>query len=128
MALALELALDLLSSRRSTDWCCTHFPGCFLWCLYPLPFLRLLHALLLLSLGNYLMLSLLFQEHLLIVCELLKANLYEFHKFNRESGGEVYFTMPRLQVCSVFVIEFLTPHVFSNFLSIYLFSFYPLSL
>lgn len=40
-----------------------------------------------------------FQEHLLIVCELLKANLYEFHKFNRESGGEVYFTMPRLQVC-----------------------------
>ena len=39
-----------------------------------------------------------FQEHLLIVCELLKANLYEFHKFNRESGGEVYFTMPRLQV------------------------------
>ena len=41
------------------------------------------------------------QEHLLIVCELLKANLYEFHKFNRESGGEVYFTMPRLQVCGV---------------------------
>lgn len=40
-----------------------------------------------------------YQEHLLIVCELLKANLYEFHKFNRESGGEVYFTMPRLQVC-----------------------------
>ena len=40
----------------------------------------------------------LLQEHLLIVCELLKANLYEFHKFNRESGGEVYFTMPRLQV------------------------------
>lgn len=38
------------------------------------------------------------QEHLLIVCELLKANLYEFHKYNRESGGEVYFTMPRLQV------------------------------
>lgn len=34
----------------------------------------------------------------MIVCELLKANLYEFHKFNRESGGEVYFTMPRLQV------------------------------
>ncbi|KAG2254099.1 hypothetical protein Bca52824_084235 [Brassica carinata] len=36
-----------------------------------------------------------YREHLLIVCELLKANLYEFHKFNRESGGEVYFTMPR---------------------------------
>ncbi|CAA7051282.1 unnamed protein product [Microthlaspi erraticum] len=39
-----------------------------------------------------------FREHLLIVCELLKANLYEFQTFNRESGGEVYFTMPRLQV------------------------------
>lgn len=39
------------------------------------------------------------QEHLFIVCELLRANLYEFHKYNRESGGEVYFTMPRLQVC-----------------------------
>ncbi|CAN4099209.1 unnamed protein product [Withania somnifera] len=39
----------------------------------------------------------LIREHLLIVCELLKANLYEFQKFNRESGGEVYFTMPRLQ-------------------------------
>ncbi|KAH7432966.1 hypothetical protein KP509_07G048200 [Ceratopteris richardii] len=37
------------------------------------------------------------REHLFIVCELLRANLYEFHKFNRESGGEVYFTMPRLQ-------------------------------
>ncbi|KAI7733525.1 hypothetical protein M8C21_014942 [Ambrosia artemisiifolia] len=29
-----------------------------------------------------------YREHLLIICELLKANLYEFHKFNRESGGE----------------------------------------
>lgn len=48
-----------------------------------------------------------FQEHLLIVCELLKANLYEFHKFNRESGGEVYFTMPRLQVLSNFYIVYL---------------------
>ncbi|XP_024370394.1 uncharacterized protein [Physcomitrium patens] len=37
------------------------------------------------------------KEHLFIVCELLRANLYEFHKYNRESGGEVYFTMPRLQ-------------------------------
>lgn len=37
------------------------------------------------------------REHLFIVCELLRANLYEFHKFNRESGGEAYFTMPRLQ-------------------------------
>ncbi|XP_024927641.3 uncharacterized protein LOC107413850 [Ziziphus jujuba] len=38
------------------------------------------------------------QEHLFIVCELLRANLYEFQKFNQESGGEAYFTMRRLQV------------------------------
>lgn len=37
------------------------------------------------------------QEHLFIVCELLRANLYEFQKFNHDSGGEVYFTLPRLQ-------------------------------
>ncbi|PON86597.1 Serine/threonine protein kinase [Trema orientale] len=38
------------------------------------------------------------QEHLFIVCELLRANLYEFQKFNQESGGEAYFTLRRLQV------------------------------
>ncbi|KAJ4828022.1 hypothetical protein Tsubulata_035101 [Turnera subulata] len=38
------------------------------------------------------------QEHLFIVCELLRANLYEFQKFNQESGGEPYFTPSRLQV------------------------------
>ncbi|XP_039067559.1 shaggy-related protein kinase beta-like isoform X1 [Hibiscus syriacus] len=38
------------------------------------------------------------QEHLFIVCELLQANLYEFQKFNHESGGEAYFTLSRLQV------------------------------
>ncbi|KAK4779030.1 hypothetical protein SAY86_006558 [Trapa natans] len=46
-----------------------------------------------------------YREHLLIVCELLKANLYEFHKFNRESGGEVYFTMPRLQSIAIQCLE-----------------------
>ncbi|XP_054812528.1 uncharacterized protein LOC129313444 [Prosopis cineraria] len=46
-----------------------------------------------------------YREHLLIVCELLKANLYEFHKFNRESGGEVYFTMPRLQSITLQCLE-----------------------
>ncbi|XVE52491.1 hypothetical protein DITRI_Ditri02bG0126300 [Diplodiscus trichospermus] len=40
------------------------------------------------------------QEHLFIVCELLRANLYEFQKFNQESGGEAYFTLSRLQVYS----------------------------
>ncbi|CAJ1971020.1 unnamed protein product [Sphenostylis stenocarpa] len=37
------------------------------------------------------------QEHLFIVTELLRANLYEFQKFNQESGGEAYFTLKRLQ-------------------------------
>lgn len=37
------------------------------------------------------------QEHLFIVCELLRANLYEFQKYNRESDLEPYFTMSRLQ-------------------------------
>ncbi|KAK8485379.1 hypothetical protein V6N13_038889 [Hibiscus sabdariffa] len=37
------------------------------------------------------------QEHLFIVCELLRANLYEFQKFNQESGEEAYFTLSRLQ-------------------------------
>lgn len=39
------------------------------------------------------------QEHLFIVCELLRANLYEFQKFNKESGADIYFTLPKLQVC-----------------------------
>lgn len=39
-----------------------------------------------------------YQEHLFIVCELLRANLYEFQKFNQETAREVYFTMGRLQV------------------------------
>ncbi|XWS74805.1 hypothetical protein CRYUN_Cryun01aG0029200 [Craigia yunnanensis] len=38
------------------------------------------------------------QEHLFIVCEFLRANLYELQKFNQESGGEAYFTLSRLQV------------------------------
>ncbi|XP_010253744.1 PREDICTED: probable serine/threonine-protein kinase dyrk2 isoform X2 [Nelumbo nucifera] len=38
------------------------------------------------------------QEHLFIVCELLRANLYEFQKFNQDSGGQPYFTMRRLQL------------------------------
>ncbi|ESQ52717.1 hypothetical protein EUTSA_v10016403mg [Eutrema salsugineum] len=38
------------------------------------------------------------QEHLFIVCELLRANLYEFQKFNQESGGDPYFNLTRLQV------------------------------
>ena len=41
--------------------------------------------------------SLLPQEHLVLVTELLRANLYEFLKYNRESGDEPYFNQPRIQ-------------------------------
>lgn len=37
------------------------------------------------------------QEHLVLVTELLRANLYEFQRYNRESGDEPYFSMPRIQ-------------------------------
>ncbi|CAI0443627.1 unnamed protein product [Linum tenue] len=45
------------------------------------------------------------QEHLFIVCELLRANLYEFQKFNQESGGEPYFTLARLQTITLQCLE-----------------------
>ncbi|KAK9077942.1 hypothetical protein SSX86_001999 [Deinandra increscens subsp. villosa] len=38
-----------------------------------------------------------FHEHLIIVSELLRANLYEFQRYNKESGAEPYFIMTRLQ-------------------------------
>ena len=31
------------------------------------------------------------------MCELLRDNLYEFSRYNRESGSEPYFTLPRLR-------------------------------
>ena len=37
------------------------------------------------------------KEHLFIVTELLKDNLYEYYKFNREKEPEPYFTIGRLQ-------------------------------
>lgn len=37
------------------------------------------------------------KEHLFIVTELLKDNLYEYQKFNRENEPENYFTIGRLQ-------------------------------
>jgi len=37
------------------------------------------------------------KEHLFIVTELLKDNLYEFYKYNREREEEMYFTLPNLQ-------------------------------
>ena len=37
------------------------------------------------------------QEHLILVCELLRANLYEFQKYNRETGDGAWFTHARIQ-------------------------------
>jgi serine/threonine protein kinase len=37
------------------------------------------------------------KEHLFIVTELLKDNLYEYYRFNLEKETETYFTIPRLQ-------------------------------
>ena len=37
------------------------------------------------------------KEHLFIITELLKENLYEFGKFNRENEKDPYFTVGRLQ-------------------------------
>jgi serine/threonine protein kinase len=38
-----------------------------------------------------------YKEHIFIVCELLRDNLYEFGKYNREQETEPYFTLPRVQ-------------------------------
>ena len=38
-----------------------------------------------------------FKEHLFLVCELLRDNLYEFSKYLRDTGQPPYFTIPRLQ-------------------------------
>jgi len=40
------------------------------------------------------------KEHLIIVTELLRENLYEFSKWNREHGESPYFTLGRLQMVS----------------------------
>lgn len=37
------------------------------------------------------------QEHLFLVCELLRANLYEFQKYNRDSVNPPYFVLQRVQ-------------------------------
>ncbi len=33
----------------------------------------------------------------MLVCELLRANLYEFQQHNRRGGDPPYFTLPRIQ-------------------------------
>lgn len=41
-----------------------------------------------------------YKEHLFLVTELLKDNLYEYYKFNRQQEEEQYFTVGRLQKIS----------------------------
>lgn len=38
-----------------------------------------------------------YKEHIFIVCELLRDNLYEFGRYNREHEEEVYFNIARVQ-------------------------------
>jgi len=45
------------------------------------------------------------KEHLFIVCELLRDNLYEASKFNRESTNPRYFTLRRLRSCAKQCLE-----------------------
>ena len=52
-----------------------------------------------------------FQEHLILVTELLRANLYEFQKYNRKQlGQEPYFTLPRMQKIAIQVCNEHTNH------------------
>ena len=46
-----------------------------------------------------------YKEHMFLVCELLRDNLYEFAKYNREHEEEAYFTMPRVQKIAKQVLE-----------------------
>jgi hypothetical protein len=39
------------------------------------------------------------------VCELLRANLYEFQKYNKETGEELYFTNARIQKIATSVLK-----------------------
>jgi serine/threonine protein kinase len=38
-----------------------------------------------------------YKEHMVLVCELLRDNLYEFAKYNREHEPDRYFTLPRVR-------------------------------
>eukprot|EP01017_Pseudomicrothorax_dubius_P048514 TRINITY_DN883_c0_g1_i2.p1 TRINITY_DN883_c0_g1~~TRINITY_DN883_c0_g1_i2.p1 ORF type:complete len:747 (-),score=216.15 TRINITY_DN883_c0_g1_i2:405-2645(-) len=45
------------------------------------------------------------KEHLFIITELLKENLYEFYKLNKESGNSPYFTIGRLQKITMQILN-----------------------
>ena len=38
-----------------------------------------------------------YKEHLFIVTELLRDNLFEFSQYNIQSGDEIYFNLTRLK-------------------------------
>ena len=46
-----------------------------------------------------------YKEHLFLVAELLRENLYEFGKFVRESGDAPYFTLPNLKKVARQILE-----------------------
>ena len=46
-----------------------------------------------------------YKEHLFIVTELLKDNLYDYYKFNLENEEEKYFTIPTLRSLSLQMLE-----------------------
>lgn len=45
------------------------------------------------------------KEHLFLITELLKDNLYEYYKFNREKEDEFYFTLGRMQKITKQILE-----------------------
>lgn len=48
------------------------------------------------------------QEHLILVSELLKDNLYEYGKFLKETGQASYFTLPRIRLIASQCLEALS--------------------
>jgi Protein kinase domain len=46
-----------------------------------------------------------YKEHLFIVCELLRENLYEFYHYNLRSSDPVYFILPRVRRVAVQVLR-----------------------
>jgi len=54
-----------------------------------------------------------FKEHLFLVTELLRDNLYDFYQYNIESGDEIYFTLDRLKIVAKQILiacEFIHSH------------------
>lgn len=49
-----------------------------------------------------------YKEHLFIVSELLRANLYEFQQYDRETAESPYFTLSRIQCIAKQVLKSLT--------------------